>query len=150
VVDSIAKQCVILIDQTKVVPELGLTFPLPVRNGIVLSILSPSLVYSVLWHLLVTFYEHGCDFFLGNRLRFYHLLCLLCSGHSLALGEVTTHPLIFYHCNIWYFSCYWVLQSWNLLDPMDLSITGSHANCWMNWEFMESLKLEDPCSHANK
>jgi hypothetical protein len=40
-VDSIAKQCVILIDQTKVVPELGLTFPVPVRNGIVLSILSP-------------------------------------------------------------------------------------------------------------
>jgi ribose 5-phosphate isomerase A len=31
VVDSIAKQCVILIDQTKVVPELGLTFPLPVE-----------------------------------------------------------------------------------------------------------------------
>lgn len=99
---------------------------------------------------LITFSEHGCDFCLGNRLRFYNLLCLLCSGHSLALGEVTTHPLIFYHCNIWYFSCYWVLQSWNLLDPMDLSITGSHANCWMKWEFMESLKLEDPCSHANK
>ncbi len=51
--DSIAKQCVILVDQTKVVPELGLTFPVPVRNGIVLSILSPSLVYSVLWHLLL-------------------------------------------------------------------------------------------------
>jgi hypothetical protein len=33
---------------------------------------------------------------------------------------------------------------------MDLSITGSHANRWMKWDFMESLKLEDPCSHANK
>jgi ribose 5-phosphate isomerase A len=31
VVDSIAKQCVILVDQTKVVPELGLTFPVPVE-----------------------------------------------------------------------------------------------------------------------
>jgi hypothetical protein len=30
-VDSIAKQCVILVDQTKVVPELGLTFPVPVE-----------------------------------------------------------------------------------------------------------------------
>jgi ribose 5-phosphate isomerase len=31
VVDSIAKQCVILIDETKVVKTLGLTFPLPVE-----------------------------------------------------------------------------------------------------------------------
>ena len=31
VVDSIAKECVILIDETKVVKTLGLSFPLPVE-----------------------------------------------------------------------------------------------------------------------